>query len=117
MATATKKKKKKVYDLVSNKPVAKFYYQGSHSHPIRRTVLVIEDTPTQIVGYEFRCGNDVRSVATALNENAVKTYRKDRIAKWGDYERLRQTSKTFLKDPDKTTLERFPILAMFTEGA
>lgn len=114
MSTATKKR---VYDLVSNKPVAKFFYQGSHSHPIRRTVLVIEDTSTQIVGYEFRCGNAVRSVAQALDENSVKTYRKDRIPKWGDYSRLRMTSNTFLKDPKKTTLERFPILVMFTDGA
>ena len=109
--------KKKVYELVSNRPVAKFFYRGTHSHPVRRTVLIIEDTPTKIVGYEFRCGNEVRSVSQALNENAVKTYRKDRIAKWGDYVRLRQTSKTFLKDPEKSTLERMPILAMFTEGA
>lgn len=116
MATATKKMKK-VYDLVSKKPVAKFFYQGSHSHPIRRTVLVIEDTPTKIIGYEFRCGNTVRSVGQAVDEGAIKTYRKDRIPKWGDYSRLRMTSNTFLKDPEKTTLERFPILAMFTEGA
>lgn len=116
MATATKKNKK-VYDLVSKKPVAKFFYQGSHSHPIRRTVLVIEDTPTKIIGYEFRCGNDVLSISRALEEKSVKTYRKDRISKWGDYSRLRMTSRTFLKDPDKTTLERFSILAMFTEGA
>jgi hypothetical protein len=114
---ATTTKKRKVYEIVAKKPVAKFFYQGSHSHPVRRTVLIIEDTPTKLVGYEFRCGNEVRSVAQALDENAVKTYRKDRIARWGDYSRLRQTSQTFLKDPEKTTLERFPIVSMFTEGA
>jgi hypothetical protein len=116
--TATKSKKsRKVYDLVCKKPVARFYYQGSHSHPIRRTVLVIEETDTYLTGYEVRCGNTVRSVTQLMEEQAVRTYRKDKIAKWGDYSRLRQTSRTFLKDPDKTTLERFPILTMFTDGA
>lgn len=68
-----------------------------------------------IVGYEFREGSTVRTMEEALH--CVKSYRKDKIAKWGDYSRLRQTSATFLKDPEKTTLERFPIITMFTEGA
>ena len=119
MTTSTEKlqKKRKVYSLINHKPVAKFFYQGSHSHPVRRTVLIIQETDTKIVGYEFRCGNTVRTVSQALQENAVKTYRKDKIAKWGDYSRLRMTSKTFLKDPEDTTLERLPILSMFHDGA
>jgi len=113
MATATKKRK--VYDLVSKRPVARFYYQGTHSHPIRRTVLIIEETPTLIRGYEFREGSSVRTKDKALKK--VKSYRKDRIAKWGDYSRLTMSSEGFFKNPKKTTLERFPILVMFTEGA
>lgn len=117
MAETATKKSRKVYDLVCKKPVARFFYQGSHSHPVRRTVLIIEETATKITGYEVRCGNTVRSVEELKADNTVRTYRKDRIAKWGDYSRLRMTSATFLKDPDKSTLERFPILTMFTEGA
>lgn len=106
---------KKTYDLVTKKPVARFYYKGHHTHPVRRTVLVIEDRENMIVGYELREGDVVRSATEALDH--VKSYRKDRIAKWGDYKRLRMSSKTFMKDPESTTLERQPIMAMFTEGA
>ena len=113
MKTTTKKVK--VYDLVDKKPVARFYYRGAHTHPVRRTVLIIEETETAITGYEFRCGNVVRTREEALK--SIKTFRKDRIPKWGDYSRLRMTSKTFLKDPEKTTLERFGIVSMFSDGA
>lgn len=105
----------KVYDLVANKPVARFYYKGKHSHPVRRTVLIIEDRENMLVGYEVREGDTVRTVPETLGN--VKSYRKDRIPKWGDYSRLRMSSKTFLKDPESSTLERQPITAMFTEGA
>jgi hypothetical protein len=117
MSTQTQIQKKypKIYDLVAKKPVARFYYQGTHTHPVRRTVLIIEEKPNLIVGYEFREGQTVRTLAEALNN--VKSYRKDRIAKWGDYKRLRMTTKTFLKSPEDSTLERFPILVMFSEGA
>lgn len=115
MTTTRRQQKIKVYDLVSKKPVARFYYQGAHTHPVRRTVLVIEETDTLITGYEFRCGNEVRTREEALD--SIKTFRKDRIPKWGDYGRLRQSYKTFMKDPEKTTLERFGIMTMFSEGA
>jgi hypothetical protein len=104
-----------VYDLVKKQPVARFYYKGGHTHPVRRTVLVIEETPTLIKGYEFREGSTVRDADAAMLN--VKSYRKDRIAKWGDYKRLRMSYKTFLKSPKASTLERFPILVMFKEGA
>ncbi len=105
----------KVYDLVAKLPVARFYYQGTHTHPVRRTVLIIEDRKDTFVGYEFREGTIVRDVTEALKH--VKSYRKDRIAKWGDYARLRMSYKTFMKSPDASTLERYPILSMFQEGA
>lgn len=105
----------KTYDLVTKKPVARFYYQGHHSHPVRRTVLVIEDREDMIVGYEIRVGNTVRDPQEALK--SIKSYRKDKIAKWGDYSRLRMSSKTFMKNPNETTLERESIMSMFTEGA
>lgn len=115
METARKQRKIKVYDLVSKKPVARFYYQGAHSHPVRRTVLIIEETEDRITGYEFRVGNMVRTREEALE--SIKTYLKDRIPKWGDYGRLRQSYKTFMKDPERTTLERSGIMTMFSEGA
>ena len=108
-------KTKKIYDLVTKKPVARFYYKGTHTHPVRRTVLVIEDRDNMIIGYEIREGGVVRDIGEATK--TIKSYRKDRIAKWGDYSRLRMSSKTFMKNPDSTTLEREPIMSMFTEGA
>lgn len=81
---------KKSYDIVTDRPAAKFYYQGrSHTHPVRRTVLIIEDLPEIFVGYEIREGNVVRTAAKA----PVKSYRKDKIAKEGDYSRLPKGAK------------------------
>lgn len=100
---------------MGKKPVARFYYQGSHTHPVRRTILVIEETSDKLVGYELREGTTVRDIPEALK--VVKSYRKDRIPKWGDYSRLRMTSKTVLKDPEASTLERSSIISIFREGA
>ena len=114
MTTQTKNKKNKTYDLVPRNTVARFYYQGSHSHPIRRTVLVIEETDTHITGYEVREGGNVRNIHEA--RKTVRSYRKDRIAKWGDYSRLRMSAKNFMNDPEESTLVRESITTMFTEG-
>lgn len=115
MSTTFQNKLPKVYDLVAKKPVARFFYKGHHSHPIRRTVAIIAETTGLIIGYEFREGSKVRSVEEALDK--IKSYRKDKIAKWGDYQRLRMSTRTFLKSPDLSTLERFSIRSMFTQGA
>ncbi len=108
-------KQKKVYNLIRSNPVARFFYQGSHSHPVRRTVLVIENTKNRIVGYELRDGNVVRTPNESLKY--VRSYRKDKIAKWGDYSRLRQSYKSFFRQLNESTLERQPIVALFEEGA
>ena len=64
-------------DLVRNLPVADFYYKGpSHSHPVRRRVLVTNITRNHVTGYELREGNLSRDIDSA----PIKTYRKDRIA-------------------------------------
>ncbi len=86
-------------------PVAKFYYQGSHSHPVRRTIIVCEETPHWICGYEIREGKTVRSLEEA--KHTVRTYRKDRIACWGDYCRLTRSQANYRKMHSKSTLERF----------
>lgn len=111
----TKVKKPKVYDLVGKKPVARFYYKGNHSHPIRRTVLVIDETDTLLTGYELREGTIQRTPQEALDH--IKTYTKKKIVRWGDYSRLRMSAKTIFKHPKRTTLERFPIVSLFADGA
>jgi hypothetical protein len=89
----------KVYDIVKNQPIARFFYKGqSHSHPVRRTVMIIKTSQLNITGYELREGENVRSKEDA----PIKSYRKDRIPKWGDYWRLRR----YGKPADLTTLKR-----------
>jgi hypothetical protein len=66
----------KSYSLVRERPVAVFYYAGTHSHPVRRTVLLVENTPNFLRGYELREGSIVRNFRQA----PVKSYRKNRIA-------------------------------------
>lgn len=107
------KTKNRIYDLVSYKPVAKFYYKGSHSHPVKRIVLVVEERDNMIIGYEIQEGKEFRSIKDSFNN--IKSYRKDRIAKWGDYKRLRMSSKTLMKNPEKTTLERYSINVIFSK--
>lgn len=108
------KTKKIVYDLVGKRPVARFYYQGNHSHPVRRTVLIIQETPESITGYEIREGLTKRTPQEALHY--IKTFTKSKIVRWGDYSRLRMSSKTIFKNPKRTTLERFPIVSLFADG-
>jgi len=105
--------KNKIYEPVSKLPVAKFYYQGNHSHPVRRTVLIVEETKDQIRGYELREGRTTRSLSEV--GRCIKSYRKDKIAKWGDYSRLLRTGKAKKKSANTSTLERFSITGMFTE--
>ena len=71
---ATKSKLK--YPIVQNMPVARFYYKGHHSHPVRRTVIVTEMTPKFIRGYEIREG----SITRTLNIAPIKSFSRDRIA-------------------------------------
>jgi len=103
--------RKRTYDITYTKPAAKFFYKGTHSHPVRRTVLIIEDNPEFFVGYELRAGNKVRS----LKEAPVHTYRKDRIARYGDYSRLAQHMPVG-KTTRSTTLRRMDLLEYVKEG-
>ena len=63
-------------ELVRNLPVAKFYYKGTHSHPVRRTVLIFESDRNYITGYELREGHTTRDVDNA----PIKTYSRSKIA-------------------------------------
>lgn len=66
------------YELLKKNPVAKFYYKGNHTHPVRRTVLLIESNRKWIRGYELREGMEQRNIKNA----PIKTYRRNRIAKY-----------------------------------
>ena len=110
----TMKTKKIVYGLVDKKPVARFYYQGNHSHPVRRTGLIIEETKSSLTCYMLRDGSVRRTPQEALNH--IKTFTKSKIARWGDYSRLRMSSKTIFKNPRRTTLERYPLVSLFANG-
>lgn len=113
MNATSVKKSVRVHDLVTFKPLARFYFQGDHSHPVRREVLIINEDAHTITGYEIREGNKIRTLRQAIHK--VKVYRKDKIACWGDYSRLRMTSKTIFKNPQESTLERFPLVDLFRQ--
>jgi len=100
------------YDLVKSKPVAKFYYQGTHTHPVRRTVLVVETTPDLIRGYEVREG----SLTRPYNKALVKAYRKDKIAKIGQCGR-RLRKRTPIHQYPCSTLARSTLLEFVKMGA
>ena len=96
------------YDLVENVPVARFWYKGNHTHPVRRTVLVTESTKTYIKGYELRDGNVVRTASKA----PIKTYNRSRIAK-GMNLRTEQRKASGLT---KSTLVRKPLIDLIEVG-
>jgi hypothetical protein len=92
------------YEVTRTLPVARFYYQGHHSHPVRRTILVIESTKNHLRGYELREGSMVRGFSRA----PIKNYRKDMIASG---EELRS------KTTEQTTLKRMPLFDLIQNGA
>lgn len=95
------------YGLVDNVPVARFWYKGNHTHPVRRTVLVTESTKTHIKGYELRDGNVIRPAVKA----PIKTYNRDKIAKGLNLRNKRKGS-----DLTKTTLVRRPLMDLIKVG-
>ncbi len=97
------------YEVVRERPIARFYYKGSHSHPVRRTVLIIENKPRFLRGYELREGSDVRP----LSQAPVKTYTKSRIAKHSQL----GPAKHKQPGPPTTTLERLKLIDLLKTGA
>lgn len=97
------------YEIVKNKPVAYFYYKGtSHSHPVRRTVLIIESNAFYLTGYELREGSIVRN----LKESPIKTYLKRKIA---TQDKL-GASNHREPGPKKTTLSRKHLFDLIEHG-
>jgi len=100
------------YEVLKKEPVARFYYKGHHSHPVQRTILVIEETKDVIKGYELRAGSEVRPFKKA----PVRGYRKDKIAlvkQCGKRLRHRMPKNTHVS----TTLERKELLDLIDKGA
>lgn len=107
--------KKKEYELVRNQPVAKFYYQGSHTHPVRRTVLLIKNKTNSsiMIGYELREGIIVRNLRNA----PIKSFRRNEIAAFGDYARLRSSKTNKKRKKSDTTLIRTDLMGLIRTGA
>jgi hypothetical protein len=95
------------YNLVDNVPVARFYYKGNHTHPVRRTVLITESTRDYVKGYELREGNVVRLASKA----PIKTYNRNKIAKGVN---LRTSNQKLISN--KSTLVRRPLMDLIESG-
>ena len=97
------------YDLVRNLPVARFWYKGNHSHPVRRTVLVTTQNDEKIVGYELREGSRTRPAKFA----PIKTYIRSKIAKTSN---LRLDNPLRKNKTTKSTLIRKPLMDLIESG-
>ena len=64
-----------IYPVIRNRPVAKFRYKGSHSKPVRRTVLLTEVSRGIIRGYEVREGNETREP----EDEVIKSFSRDKV--------------------------------------
>tara|TARA_Y100000034_G_scaffold38278_1_gene47006 strand:+ start:25858 stop:26187 length:330 start_codon:yes stop_codon:yes gene_type:complete len=108
-------KAKKEYELVRNQPVARFYYQGSHTHPVRRTVLLIKNQTNSniLVGYELREGRTTRNLRNA----PIKSFRRSEIASFGDYGRLRFSKTNKKRKKTDSTLTRTNLIGLIRTGA
>lgn len=101
---------------VGKRPVAKFWYHDGtveHRHPVRRTVLVVADTPTHLVGYELRRGGETRTYRQAVAAG-LQTYRKSAVTTYGQYVTLRKTYPE--RSAGQSTLRRLGLLDLVKEG-
>jgi hypothetical protein len=99
----------KVSNVLKKDCVAKFYYKGNHSHPVRREVLVVNDSLNFLVGYELREGKEVRLSSKA----PLKSYSKKKIAKYGSYSRLRASKATRRMPKNLSTLKFCSLESIF----
>lgn len=79
--------------IVEKLLVYKFYYKGTHSHPIRRTVLILKDMEDYFCGYELREGKFVRNLSNA----PVKNYTKSKVATLNQLRNKINSSDTTLR--------------------
>lgn len=97
------------YPIVRNYPVARFYYKGHHSHPVRRTVLLIECKNNYLRGYELREG----SISRPFKKAPIKSYSRRHIAK---YVNCDKRLKNLPKELNKTTLTRMSLQDLILRG-
>jgi hypothetical protein len=102
------------YPIVKNRPVAKFFYEGtSHTHPVRRTVVLIESKPSYFRGFELREGSTIRTPGKA----PIKSYTKKNIARISDIDKRRVLrTNTPKKEQYKTTLTRHSLADLVRSG-
>jgi len=100
-----------VKSVIGN-PIVKFFYKGSHSHPVRRTVVVTKTSEEKIQGYEIREGSVVRTTQVSRDGKVshktlpFKTYSKDSIAKIKELDKRRvMYTKTPTKHRSRSTLK------------
>lgn len=96
-------------------PIWKFFYRGNKSHPVRRTILKIKEDSRVIVGYELRCGAEIRS----LKDAPICTYEKDKIANIRNLRRdnkLRRKAIRGKKSQSRSTLVNCNLLRLLNEG-
>lgn len=97
------------YTPIRNQPLWKFWYQGTHSHPVRRTVLVTQITDNLITGYELREGKKTRNAFKA----PVKSYLREKIAMASS---LRANNPLRKQSPEATTLQKCNLLDGLAQG-
>lgn len=97
------------YDVVKDYPVARFWYKGNHSHPVRRTILVTKQDKETITGYELREGRKIRPAKYA----PVKTFKREKIAKTNN---LRPDNPLRKNNQIKSTLVRKPLIDLIESG-
>lgn len=105
-------KTKKDRNITKNFPVAWFFYKGSHTHPVRRTVLVMEANKEYILGLEIREGATVRT----RDEAPIKRYNRCDIARARQLDKRRLFRRQAI-DKNSTTLLRTSLEVLAEHGA
>lgn len=94
-------------EIINNLSVAKFWYKGTHTRHIRRTIILIESCNTYLRGYEIREGNIIRS----LKDAPIKSYTKSKIA---TEEQLRKTKNR--QKTKNSTLNQLKLVDLIEKG-
>ena len=103
----------KNYDFAGKRPVAKFFYKGKHTHPVMRTIIVVDSTDHSLTGYELREGKITRKLTKA----PIKTFLKTRIARVGQVDARRPIRATAKKVQLKnSTLQRESLADFIRQG-
>jgi hypothetical protein len=69
----------KIFNFIKNKPIASFYYAGTHKRSIKRLVLIKEITDEKILGYEL--SNNCSKLIENLEKAPVKCFLKNKMEK------------------------------------